>query len=56
MPKRTGNVELIQVRVSSPQKRILEEYANSQHITVAELTRQQLRLLISRIVTGQQAG
>lgn len=50
--KETANTELIQIKVTKLQKDILSDYAKSQGVTVAELTRQQLRPLIARIVSG----
>ncbi len=54
--KPTGQTELIQIKVTPRQKEILAEYAASQGTTIAELTRQQLRPLIARIVSGQEAA
>ncbi len=57
MPRKsTGQDALIQVKVTKRQKEILAEYAASQGTTIAEVTRQQLRPLIARIVSGQQAA
>lgn len=50
--KPTGNTKLVQFRITERQYSILAEYAEMQHMTVAELTRQQLRPLIAKIVSG----
>lgn len=51
----TGNTKLIQFRITERQYSVLAEYAATQHTTVAEITRQQLRPLIAQIVSGVTA-
>lgn len=52
----TGNTELVQIKLTKWQKEVLQAYAKKQGVTLAELTRQQLRPLIARIVAGEEVA
>jgi hypothetical protein len=47
-----GYKKLVQLRLTEEQYRVLTRYAAQHNITVAELTRQQLRPLIAQIISG----
>jgi hypothetical protein len=51
-----GYTELIQFRITKDQKRALEKYAREQHITLAELARQQLRSLVANIAGEREVA